>query len=1171
MKLEKIKLAGFKSFVDPTIIPLHSNLTAIVGPNGCGKSNIIDAVRWVMGESSAKNLRGGAMTDVIFNGSSSRKPVSMASVELIFNNAEGKLGGEYAKYSQIAIKRQVSRDGQSGYFLNGSRCRRKDITDLFLGTGLGSRSYAIIEQGTISRMVEAKPDELRMHIEEAAGVSKYKERRAETELRMHNTRENLDRLNDLRDEVAKQLSNLQKQAQKAEQYKALKYQERQIKAELLAMRWQRYQEIAKEIENSVQMVAAEHNRLFMALRELNSQLEDHRANQKIKQQQFNHCQQQYYQVVAEVERLEQTIRHAQQNYEENCRELERANENAAQTLTQLQEDRDALRKVQVNLESHYQQKIVHQEAFDALCQQQEALQQHANALQGEREKYHQTLANIQTEQQTLTLKTTQIVQQQQQLQQRVDKLRGEHHALSADDLQAEIENETLIRDELLGQHEEVTAQIDTLHLQIQHKRRDVQVTQETLNSKRADSHHLQGQIKSLEVLQQHAMAKDNHILAGWLSGCGLNDNPRLAEIITVEAGWEIALETVLTESLQAVLVNDLSQLAPSIVDLDNETVMLIEENAVQSSIHTSATVLIALSSKVEARMDIKPFLAGIYCSEGLEQALVLLPHLKERESLITPQGIWLGQGWLKTVGQKSVSHGILQREKNLRTFTTAQCELQHLIETLEEQLACDSATLESHETQREKLQQRFNQINTELLTKNTELSAKSTRLTYQQQRLAQIEEEQEEFCSQLVELQEALADIECLFEACHTQLKALEPQNARLTAEKQSSESAQLTLQQTIYHVQQDLSTQLAKIEGFVSTEHLLIKQIERLELNYQSCLERLNVLSEKKISGQQPIEQEQQLLAEQSARQSSLALALKQAQNEVADIEEQITTAVDAQLRTQIALESQKEKLDSIRFELQDCNVRQQTVDEQLTEQQVDVLPLLNNLPEKACESVWKEQAQTLALQIERLGAINLSAIDDCRAQAERMNFLNEQHGDLSQALATLDQAIAQIDQESRLRFTETFDKINQGLQEKFPKLFGGGQAYLELTSTDVLQAGVAIIARPPGKRNSSIHLLSGGEKALTAVALVFAIFELNPAPFCLLDEVDAPLDDANVGRFSKMVEVMSETVQFLYISHNKVTMEIAKQLAGVTMKEPGVSRMVAVDIEEAVNLAES
>ncbi|MDO9139374.1 MAG: AAA family ATPase, partial [Methylobacter sp.] len=564
MKLEKIKLSGFKSFVDSTVIPISGNLTAIVGPNGCGKSNIIDAVRWVMGESSAKHLRGGSMADVIFNGSSGRKPVGTASVELVFNNTEGKLGGEYSQYDTIAIKRQVSRDGTSVFMLNGSRCRRKDITDIFLGTGLGSRSYAIIEQGTISRMVEAKPDDLRVHIEEAAGVSKYKERRSETETRMKHTRENLERLDDLRDEVEKQIKHLQKQAEKAEKYTELKKQERQFKLELLAMRWNTYHQAGKQLDEKLQAVAHEHNRLFVELRDIDSTIDSKRAEHKIQQQQTDRFQGDYYRVVAEVGSLEQAIKHSENSREQTTVEIKRLREQAEQSLAELEADMQQLEAIKEALFEAEEALIVAEERQDEVLSNQQDAQQQRSAWQQQWETYRTTSSRYKEQAEVQRVKITQLENQNRQLQIRLDKLHGERDELASNDLQGEIEALDSSIEKIESQREQLQNQLEELHQQIREQRQQIKQAHDALHSRRSDMHSVKGKITSLELLQQHAMGKDNKQLSAWLASVDLAENRRLAEFLEVQPGWDTAVETVLGSYLEAICIDSADQIIPGL-------------------------------------------------------------------------------------------------------------------------------------------------------------------------------------------------------------------------------------------------------------------------------------------------------------------------------------------------------------------------------------------------------------------------------------------------------------------------------------------------------------------------------------------------------------------------------------------------------------------------------
>ncbi len=1166
MKLEKIKLSGFKSFVDPTTIPINGNLTAIVGPNGCGKSNIIDAVRWVMGESSAKHLRGGSMADVIFNGSSTRKPVGTAFVELVFDNSEGKAGGEFAKYNTISIKRQVSRDGQSLYHLNGSRCRRKDITDLFLGTGLGSRSYAIIEQGTISRMVEAKPEDLRIHIEEAAGISKYKERRQETETRMRHTRENLERLDDLREEVDKQLKHLQKQAEKAEKYSELKEQERQFKQELLAMRWESYHKTSLQLEKQLQEIATEHNRLFVLLRETDKQIEQKRAAQKRQQQLLDQAQGEYYHVVSEVGRLQQTIRHNEKSHEETQLEIDRLTRQSELSVTECLQDMEQLEGIRQTL----------LEAEEALVSAREREEETESALQETRqhkadwqrrwEAFLAETAHYREQNEVQRVKLNQLENQQRQLQIRIDKLRGEQGELSNTQLQTDMEALESAIGQLEAERDDLHHQLDQQHQLIGEQRQQVKQLHDLLHTQRSELHAVSGKITSLELLQQHAMGKDKKDLAPWLERMGLDKRPRLAEFIEVDNVWETAVETVLGSYLEAVCVDDIAQIVPGLDDLGKQSVIIYEDRP--SAGGTEESLLLA---KVRSEWDLSPLLCGIHCAETVEQARERLSQMHDYESVVLADGTWLGRNWLRVSHSVDSKSGVLHREKELRGLKQRQEELQAAIENSEIRLEETEQALKNSEATRESIQRQEKLLGAELSSRSNELSAHSARHEQQQRRLAQVSQELDDLVEELSDTVEAMSEAGLAKQQAAQQLEELNLQKDELEQLNEELQSQQYASDQSVDEARKQVHTLRAQIESLKSNEQLTSRQIERLQLQNRQAAERIEELQNKLETTLSPMDGEKMALEHNLEQKLVLERRLKEERDALQENENCITGLAEQHQRTQREMERQKEALDQVRFQQQDSNVRQQTLIEQLQEIDADPEQILTSLPAEADEQLWKRRGDELATQIERLGSINLTAIEEYKSQSERMNFLNEQHADLMEALATLDQAINKIDKESRQRFKETFDRINAGLQEKFPRLFGGGQAYLELTEQDLLETGVNIIARPPGKRNSSIHLLSGGEKALTAVALVFSIFELNPAPFCLLDEVDAPLDDANVVRFSQMVEDMSSSVQFLYISHNKVTMEIAKQLAGVTMKEPGVSRMVAVDIEEAVIMAES
>ena len=812
--------------------------------------------------------------------------------------------------------------------------------------------------------------------------------------------------------------------------------------------------------------------------------------------------------------------------------------------------------------------IVAEERQEEVLDRQQDMQQQRSSWQAQWEAYRTTSSQYKEQAEVQRVKTVQLDNQNRQLHIRLDKLYSERDELSSSDLQADIEALDASIELIEIQRTELHKQLEDLHSQINRQRLQIKQHHDELHTRRSEMHSVTGKITALELLQQHAMGKDNKHLSAWLASENLVENRRLAEFLDVHSGWESAVETVLGSYLEAICIESADQIIPGLRRLTDESLMLVE-TGVHMSGYANPTY-VNLLDKIKAPWDLSNLLAGIYCAEDTETARSLSSQLKAHESVITPDGTWFGPGWIKIIRAKDSKTGVLQREKDLRLLKQRQEQLHSEIEAFEEQLESVETDLKNAEVQRESLQHQHNLLGSDLSLKSAEFSAHSARLEHQQRRLAQVCADLDDISRELADNSETIAESRLLQEQAEQVMDEQEQTKQALETSNLELQSRQQHADQSANEARQQAHSIKAQIESLRSSETLTGKQLDRLQLQHHQSVERIAELEQSLQLTLSPMDQEKQQLEKIREAKEQLESRLKQQRQLQLDIESAITRQSEQLLREQQALEKQKAALDTIRFELQESKVRQQTVNEQLKEIDADVDLVLQSLPEQAEERRWKSTVDDLSAQIERLGTINLTAIEEYRAQSERMDFLNEQHADLIEALQTLDQAISKIDKESRLRFKETFDKINTGLQEKFPKLFGGGHAYLELTEQGELESGVNIIARPPGKKNSSIHLLSGGEKALTAVALVFSIFELNPAPFCLLDEVDAPLDDANVGRFSKMVEEMSESVQFLYISHNKVTMEIAKQLAGVTMKEPGVSRMVAVDIEEAVSLAE-
>lgn len=1166
MRLEKIKLAGFKSFVDPTTIPTPGNLVGIVGPNGCGKSNIIDAVRWVMGESSAKHLRGESMADVIFNGSSSRKPVGMASVELVFDNTEGKAPGEFASYPQISIKRQVSRDGQSVYILNGTRCRRKDITDLFLGTGLGSRSYAIIEQGTISRLIEAKPAELRELIEEAAGISRYKERRHETELRMGHTQENLERLMDLRDEVSKQLETLKRQAKKAEKYTALKAEEQLYREQLLGIRWRKYDNQLQSHKAALTTLEIRFRTLSEDEYHLNESLELHRRQHEALQKRLGLEQGRFYELGADINRLSQSLKHARETLEnltqEECR-LHEAQQQAEQDLdndrTQLETLREELIEIELALAHSLDREAEAQVLRDNAEQVLRSARQHFETVSSE-------IGHNRSQTEIQRARLSQLEQQSRQIEARLERLHDEQseqqdalNINSLEDLQlhlAELDAERISLQKLLTQSQD----------RIQAGRETLKHGQLSLDAHRAEQHALNGRISSLETLQQHAMGKDRAELKHWLAAQGLEHNPRLAQQIDVQPGWESAVESVLSTQLQAVCVDGAEAYLAPLATLTKESIALFETTPATANTPSDNARLI---EQIKSPWNLAPLLGSVYCADDLEAAHALGQHLADHESVVTPEGVRLGPGWLSRQRPDDGKSGIIKRERDLRDMKIDQEAVAVTLRGLEQQQQQAESAIREAEHQRDQLQSEDRNLAAEHSRVKAELSAATARTEQASKRLRQLAFDIDDLTAQRSENSESATESRTRLLDAEDRLSELEQLAIDHAGQRGGLESRLAEADAELQGLRDRINGQKSRQESLKASEALTMKHLERAQIQHEQSRVRLDTLRSRVSETGQPNEEQQAELEDWIEQRAEVELSLADLRQRDTSLTAEIRNISEARLRNERELNGIKAQLEEIRLELSANDVRQQTVQEQLDELGADSATVAATLPKDADEKRWQQRVTDLADTITQLGAVNLTASEEYAVQEERMAFLEQQHQDLTDSLTTLREAIDKIDKECRSRFKQTFDQINAGLQSMFPKLFGGGQASLELTDRDLLDAGVTVMARPPGKRNSSIHLLSGGEKALTAAALVFAIFELNPAPFCLLDEVDAPLDDANVGRFSELVKEMSERVQFLFISHNKVTMEIAQHLAGVTMREPGVSRIVAVDIDAAVELA--
>lgn len=1160
MRLKQIKLAGFKSFVDPTKIPFPNPLTAIIGPNGCGKSNVIDAVRWVLGESSAKHLRGDSMTDVIFNGSSARRPVSVAGVELVFDNREGRLGGQYASYEEIAVKRQVSREGESLYFLNGQKCRRKDITDLFMGTGLGPRSYAIIEQGMISRLIESRPQELRVFIEEAAGISRYKERRRDTENRIRHTRENLERLGDIRLELGKQLDKLAVQAEAAKRYREYKQSERSTHAELLVMR---YQEICEQTDMLDREIEQQHFLLETAKTALGTteaKLEAERQALAVLVDDEQQSLEAYYQAGTEVARLEQQL----SNLDERSKSLQSRLESLSRDMLALDESNRELGETQASLrlavEAEEEQLLTLEETQEAWSQSAFDADEALEAVRGDVSQAERALANLKSQKE---LTGQRLGHLRHSIDEREHSLAGYREQLAS-----------------LGEQESPAVDNPTLKHQGNSAAEQGSSALPTDNGPQADLHQQQAAVDVATAALTSAQAQladvDNRIAAksrqlsevrGRLSVLTrlLTDESgsgqKLWQCLDVTPGWEAAAELLLGRLLDAPVVEE----RPDNIATPRQETANSAFHGFRRSAHSSWGV-------IGADVNLAPWLDGVGFAESLGEAQAKLQTLDSSGLIVCREGLLVGQGFILSNQSGGTDKVALRREAEALEQEVASLEA--ALATLGSESADASRTLEASTAALKAA---------ELALSDAKQDAERERMRWEAWReSARQAAKQREFVSaQIARLsaqqQDALLELEVADEALMQQEEALDEASARVAALTEKQTVARRLAEERKASLA-NLESQLAQVRAKRSE---LTTELALVEQRLQSGQVQLGKLTEQKGAvltelGQQDVKERDtdrtglsERLREQLAMQQTRQTALAENRSRQAALQEQIDALLLKQKQEVGKIDHLTHTLESLKLRREGLKGQAETQLGQLAEADIRLAEVAPTLPAHASVDEWQQRLEKLRGKISRLGAINLAAIEEYDEARERKDYLDGQDADLNQALESLEEAIRKIDRETRSRFKTTFEQVNADLGMLFPKVFGGGSAYLALTDDDLLETGVTIMARPPGKKNSTIHLLSGGEKALTALSLVFAIFRLNPAPFCMLDEVDAPLDDANVDRFCRLLQEMSASVQFIYISHNKITMEMADQLVGVTMHEPGVSRIVAVDIEEAVAMA--
>ncbi len=1165
MRLTHIKLAGFKSFVDPTVIPVPAQLTGVVGPNGCGKSNVIDAVRWVLGESSAKHLRGETMQDVIFNGSGTRKPASRASVELSFNNELGRAAGQWSQYAEIAVKRVLDRSGDSTYYINNMRVRRRDVADLFLGTGVGARAYAIIEQGMISKLIEAKPEELRGYLEEAAGVSKYKERRKETEARLKDARDNMNRVEDIQRELKNQVEKLTAQAEVAQHYRTLQADLTFSQHRLWFARKhdaaQQRARIEKDLTDGQNKLDAETARL----RHIESALETARQTQFAGQDALNARQASYYQAQSEVARIEQTMAHQNATRERLYRQVQDLGARLEAQHARRTATAGALAEVQAQapgLETALAEaEAAARQATDSTLPQKENLLREAQQAVGEaqravseldraRQVDENSLGHTRRQIEQLDVRRKRLEQEQAQLP------RPDAAGLSQKQVEVEEMARTLAASQAgLKEAETVLPELDAARGQ---HMRDLEAARKAL-------HQAEAELAALKKLQESLKADEK--LGGWLAQRNLEHAPRLWEKLRVAPGWEAAVEAVLRERLQAVAANAesnwFSDAPPARL-----TLWTAQGTAAAQAPDTWLASKIA-SDDLAAHAALADWLAGVYWADDADDARSRAASLVAGECVVTPQGHVFTPYSVTFHGPHTAVEGILARGREMEHLATEIARLRDEVARLDAAYAAAQQAYAERQREIQALRAQTGQTQSRHHTAQMEL----LRL---QQAVERVQSRTTQIAAELAEVARLLTNEQASAEALDTRLKTYREQGE--------------TAREALYAARQQRDQADRAVFEARELQRTMERRHQEAGFALTTCSNKMRELSETLARVEQEIADDDSRLAQardelahlpadalDAELQAALAArtgaeaALAAARDALEGLTAELRSHDEARMTCEQGLDPLRRAIEQLKLKDQEAMLMQSQFELQLREAAADEASLESGFADSPKPAQLQAAIIRLQNEIAALGAVNLAALDELTQAQERSEYLAAQCADLLEAVTTLEDAIHRIDQESRARLKETFDTVNQHMGELFPRLFGGGQARLILTGEELLDSGVQVFAQPPGKKNASIHVLSGGEKTLTALSLVFAMFKLNPAPFCLLDEVDAPLDDANTDRYCNLVKAMSDQTQFLFITHNRVTMEMAQHLAGVTMQEPGVSRIVAVDVEEAVGMVEA
>ena len=1177
VRLTSIKLSGFKSFADPTQFVLPGQLVGVVGPNGCGKSNIMDAVRWVLGESRASELRGESMQDVIFNGTTSRKPAGRASVELVFDNSDHRAGGQWSQFAEVAVKRVLTRDGTSSYYINNQPVRRRDVQDVFLGTGLGPRAYAIIGQGTVGRIIESRPEELRLFLEEAAGVSKYKERRRETEQRLGDTRENLTRVEDILRELDGNLVHLQEQAKVAQVYNDLTAQATLKQRQLWWIRRRECEADQSRARADAEKAQTELEARVADLRCAESDLEQLRQAHFAAGDQVNKAQGLYYDAGAEVTRLEAEIRfvvesrqRAQQRLAvlaDQARQWSQGQAQADAALLQIGQDRSSLTERLAQAEAEVAAQQAQLPAAESAWREAQARSREQTTAVGEVQRQLQVLAEQQRG----------FDERERVASQRRERMRTERTQLNAPDGQRhdEVRRRSAEAQEtaqsLDGQFHEAQDQLPAL----EQARRTAQTLHAQESRKQAE---LSARLDALRALQEKL--KTDGKLAPWLARNGLESLEALWSRIQVQAGWETAIESALRERLRALQVSRL-ELAAGFADAGvanappARLVFFQPAPGVSSTAQVGANAPAGLSPLVDRvqtgdaglRGILTEWLAGCWSSESLAAALAARAQLTPGQQVFLASGHQVSANSLGFYAADSEQAGMLARSRE--------------IDNLDRQLRAQALVAEEAHAAALRADAAATQASQRMAELRREAAAAQSRAHELQMELLRLDQQAEQIRQRSERLDGDLAEIDAQMAELAGRRSASEQQFEQLDMQLGAQQERQARLEEAVHGAEQALQAQREKLQA--ANRQLQEWQFDARSLQArQSEQERMRETAQRQL--QTVVEEQQAQEAElarlsdaaaQAGLQSALAVRVEREQtlaarrSEYDDLTQRLRGGDERRMGLEREIEPMRARITDLQLKEQAARLGVEQYAQHLADAQADEAQIAASVEADGVRLTGLQaEIDRLQREITALGAVNLAALQELGAASERKTFLDAQSADLREAMTTLEDAIRKIDAETRDLLGQTFATVNEHFGKMFPVLFGGGHAHLEMTGAEILDSGVQVMARPPGKTIQRINLMSGGEKALTAIALVFAIFQLNPAPFCLLDEVDAPLDDANTERYAKLVTSMSQQTQFLFISHNKIAMEMAEQLIGVTMQERGVSRIVAVDMETAGQL---